>query len=328
MPLRRGRAEWKGSQPVNSSTTLSRISEALQALSAAKTLDDVLNIRDQAEALRVYVKAACDSLEAANAASEIKLRAERKAGAMLAAMDKPKGGRPPKTPDIVSVVSAETSLAELGVTDQQSSRWQREAKVPEHQFQEYLELCRDEGREVTQAGLLKVLSGAHVGFNSGNSEWYTPQIYANAAREVMGGIDIDPCSCEDANRVIKATKFFDEHQDGFAQEWNGRLYTNPPYGEGTIDKFSEKLLAEFHAQRVKQAIVLVNNCTETKWFQGLLRASSNVCFPMGRISFWSVDRPSKNPLQGQAFLHFCFRSQDGTKFRRVFGQFGVCISKG
>jgi hypothetical protein len=210
----------------------------------------------------------------------------------------------------------------------QSSRWQREAKVPEDQFEEYLELCRDEGREVTQAGLLKVLSGAHVGFNSGNSEWYTPQIYANAAREVMGGIDIDPCSCEDANRVVKAATFFDEQRDGFAQEWHGRLYTNPPYGEGTIDKFSEKLLAEFHAQRVKQAIVLVNNCTETKWFQWLLRASSNVCFPMGRISFWSVDRPSKNPLQGQAFLHFCFRSQDGTKFRRVFGQFGVCISKG
>jgi hypothetical protein len=70
-------------------TTLSRISEARKALTAAKSLDDVLQIRDQAEALRVYVKAAADSLEAANAAAEIKLRAERKAGEMLAAMDVP-----------------------------------------------------------------------------------------------------------------------------------------------------------------------------------------------------------------------------------------------
>jgi hypothetical protein len=60
----------------------------------AKTLDDVLQIRDQAEALRVYVKAASDSLEAANAAAEIKLRAERKAGEMLAAMEKPKTSMP------------------------------------------------------------------------------------------------------------------------------------------------------------------------------------------------------------------------------------------
>jgi hypothetical protein len=308
---------------MTASTTLARISEATKALAAAKTLDDVLHIRDQAEALRVYAKAASDSLEAANAAAEIKLRAERKAGEMLANMENAKTG-----PKELRNTPLHNSLNELGIERMQSSRWQREASVPEERFEEYLALCREERREVTQAGLLKVLSGAHVGFNSGNSEWYTPQVYVAAVRDVMGGIDIDPCSCEDANKVIKATTFFDEHQDGFTQEWHGRLYTNPPYGEGTIDKFSEKLLAEFYAQRVKQAIVLVNNCTETKWFQGLLRASSNVCFPMGRISFWSVDRPSKNPLQGQAFLHFCFRRQDGTKFRRVFGQFGVCISKG
>jgi hypothetical protein len=308
---------------MTASTTLARISDATKALAAAKTLEDVIQIRDQAEALRVYAKAASDSLEAANAAAEIKLRAERKAGAMLAEIEKI-GHRPKKGGTLLPFSE---HLNDLGIDKTQSSRWQREASVPEEQFEEYLALCRDQCREVTQAGLLKVLSGAHVGFNSGNSEWYTPQVYVSAARDVMGGIDIDPCSCEDANRVVKATTFFDEQQDGFAQEWRGRLYTNPPYGEGTIEKFSDKLIGELTAQRVTQAIVLVNNCTETKWFQRLLQASSNVCFPLGRISFWSVDRPSKNPLQGQAFLHFCSDSQDGTKFLSVFNKFGVCISR-
>jgi hypothetical protein len=312
---------------VAAETTLARISQARRALAAASTLDDVLQIRDQAEALRVYAKAASDSLEAANAAAEIKLRAERKAGEMLAAMEKRDGGDAARARSH-DVTELPPSLEDLGIDKMQSSRWQREANVPEQKFEEYLTLCRDERREVTQAGLLKVLSGAHVGFNSGNSEWYTPQEYVSAAREVMGGIDIDPCSCQDANRVIKATTFYSEADDGFSKEWHGRLYTNPPYGEGTIDKFADKLLDEIGLQRVTQAIVLVNNCTETKWFQRLLRVSSNVCFPMGRISFWSADRPSKNPLQGQTFLHFCSPDQNGTRFLRVFDSFGVCISKG
>jgi|LakMenEpi03Aug12_release.lakeMendotaPanAssembly.Ray.scaffolds.fasta_scaffold258258_2 N6-adenosine-specific RNA methylase IME4 len=143
-------------------TTLARISEAHKALTAAKTLDDVLQIRDQAEALRVYIKAASDSLDAANMAAEIKLRAERKAGQMLTAMEKPKGGRPSKTADILSGVSATKSLDDLGVTEKQSSRWQREAMVPEEAFVEYMTSCVQRGSEITQAGLLKIAAKSAV----------------------------------------------------------------------------------------------------------------------------------------------------------------------
>jgi 5,10-methylene-tetrahydrofolate dehydrogenase/methenyl tetrahydrofolate cyclohydrolase len=94
-------------------TTLARISEARKALAAAKSLDDVLQIRDQAEALRVYVKAASDSLEAANAAAEIKLRAERKAGEMLAAMEKHNGD--PRLQDA-------TRLEDLGIEETSRAR--------------------------------------------------------------------------------------------------------------------------------------------------------------------------------------------------------------
>ena len=95
----------------NAVTSLARISKAITALAAAKTLDDVLQIRDQAEALRVYIKAASQGLEAANAAAEIKLRAERKAGEMLSGKVK-RGGDRAKSHDA-------TLLSDLGLSRDQ-----------------------------------------------------------------------------------------------------------------------------------------------------------------------------------------------------------------
>lgn len=301
---------------MNHSKTLARINEAMTALSAAKTLDDVLQIRDQAEALRVYVKAASDSLDAANAAAEIKLRAERKAGEMLAAMPLPgRGGGDVKSSGAMLL----DSLGDLGIDKTQSSRWQREASVDEDTFLEYIFSCQAEGRELTQAGLLKLANGAHVGNNSGNSEWYTPEKYAELARMVLGFIDTDPCSCEAANEVVRAQTFYTAEQDGLQQEWHGCVYVNPPYGDGTVDEFAVKLLLELDAGRATQAIFLVNNCTETKWFQTLACHAAAVCFPCGRISFWSLDRSSKTPLQGQAILYF---GKNAKRFKSVFSGIG------
>jgi ParB family chromosome partitioning protein len=296
---------------------LNKLAAMAAPLAAASTVEEAKSVADTAKAIELWARRRKANRTVLVQAMEYQRRAERKIGEMLPPTAP--GGRGKK------LFHDETVC---GMTRLVAHRCRKIAETNEAAFECWLAECRESEDEPTQAIAVRLHLGAHLRNNSGNSEWYTPQIYADAARQVMGGIDIDPCSCEDANRVIKATTFYSEADDGFSKEWRGRLYTNPPYGEGTIDKFADKLLGEVGSQRVTQAVVLVNNCTETKWFQRLLRAAANVCFPMGRISFWSVDRPSKNPLQGQAFLHFCVRSQDGTKFRRVFSKFGVCISKG
>jgi hypothetical protein len=262
------------------------------------------------------MKAASESLDAANAAGAIKLRAERKAGEMLAVMEKNKGGGDQSTGNGVLPVP---SLEDLGIEKMQSSRWQREAAVAEETFEEYLASCEADRREVTQAGLLKIANGAHVVNNSGNSDWYTPEKYVELARMVLGFIDTDPCSCEAANEVVRAETFYTAEQDGLQQEWHGCVFVNPPYGDGTVEQFAVKLLLELEQGRATQAVFLVNNCTETKWFQTLVCHATAVCFPCGRISFWSPERPSKTPLQGQAILYF---GNNAKRFKGVFSCIG------
>jgi hypothetical protein len=73
--------------------TLARLSRAQKALAEAKTLDEVLAIRDEAEAVRHLLKIRGESRRSQNAAAAVKIRAERKLGDSLAAMEKAKGAR-------------------------------------------------------------------------------------------------------------------------------------------------------------------------------------------------------------------------------------------
>ena len=302
----------------SSVTSLSRISEATRALSAAKTLDDVLKIRDQAEALRVYMKAASESLDAANAASAIKLRAERKAGEMLAVMEKNKGGGDQSTGNGVLPV---LSLEDLGIEKMQSSRWQREAAVAEDTFEEYLASCEADRREVTQAGLLNIAKGCHVTANSGENEWYTPPDIIEAAREVMGGIDLDPASCELAQSNVKAKRFYTVDDDGLSKKWTGRVWLNPPYSKDLIGPFALKVVKE--SARLQQAVVLVNNATDTAWFHDLASVASAVCFLRGRVRFLDrTGKPANTPVQGQAVLYV---GSNVEGFRSRFSSFGFVV---
>ncbi|SDR52667.1 chromosome partitioning protein, ParB family [Rhizobiales bacterium GAS113] len=158
---------------------------------------------------------------------------------------------------------------------------------------------------------------------TGNPEWYTPAKYLDLARQVLGGFDLDPASHEVAQRNVRADKFFTAEQSGLEQEWNGRIWLNPPYSHPLLGKFIDKLLGGYEAGRISAAILLTNNFSDTLWFHKAARAANALCFTKGRIRFEDpVGKPLESPVQGQSFFYF---GPDVARFHEVFGSIGLLM---
>ena len=124
---------------------------AKAALQAARSFDEVTAIADKAAIYAELARRANDT-EMIEWATEIRVRAERRAGQMLAEMEKAKGGRPKTGSPGVPV---KVTLSEVGVSKKQSSRWQKLAAVPDDQFEKAVSAAKEVAGEVTQAAILR-----------------------------------------------------------------------------------------------------------------------------------------------------------------------------
>lgn len=109
----------------------------------------------------------------------------------------------------------------------------------------------------------------------GTCEWYTPEWILDAARELLGGeIELDPCSCAEAQRTVRAQRYCTVEDDGLVMDWHTpRLWMNPPYGR-EIGRWIDKLIDEIDARRIGHAVALVNADTSTRWCQRLMQSRS------------------------------------------------------
>ena len=157
---------WRWPQPARQflcMTALIRYDAARKAIASAYRVDEAKKIRDKAEAVRTYAKLAGD-LEMQNMAAEIRIRAERRAGQLLSDMEKNPGtrgeGRPRKDGTkirrSVGPTAYPPTLDEIGISKDQSSKWQRLALlVDETTFEKALVQARERNGELTNAALLR-----------------------------------------------------------------------------------------------------------------------------------------------------------------------------
>ncbi len=134
---------------------LTKYDAARYALSVAVQVDEVKDIRDKAEAMAAYARQAKDT-ELVQWATEIKVRAERKAGQMLAEMPKATGKAGQFTGGHIVVPPVkEKTLADIGITKNESSRWQKLAAVTDTQFEHAVAAAKEVAGEVTTAAMLR-----------------------------------------------------------------------------------------------------------------------------------------------------------------------------
>jgi phage N-6-adenine-methyltransferase len=174
--------------------------------------------------------------------------------------------------------------------------------------------------EPTPADATETPVSLRDGYDS--DEWYTPDEIIRTAHHVMGSIDLDPATCELAQTVVQAATYFTRVDNGLSQPWHGSVWLNPPYS--APQAWIDKLFSELAAARCQQAIVLVNNATETAWFQRLLTESKLVCFPARRLAFWRHDHSNVGARQGQALFYFGNRAD---QFYSAFSATGAVLRR-
>lgn len=141
-------------------TAITNYDHMRNAIVQARSVDDVKEIRDKAEALRQYAKQVGESLENQNAIAEIKLRAERRAGELLREMER---GKPnPNGANQYREVPAQAErepkseyravLDEAEIAESTARRWQLLADLPEQLFKQYMAEVRSIKKEITSAG--------------------------------------------------------------------------------------------------------------------------------------------------------------------------------
>ena len=183
-------------------------------------------------------------------------------------------------------------------------------------------------RAVRAAGRPKVVH------NSGEIEWYTPPEVMDRARHVFGGeVDLDPCSCEVAQRVVRARRWWGVEEDGLAQDWTAdTLWLNPPYSQAA--RWIDHAVYAVASGRVRHALVLALNSTETEWCQRLLEDCDAVAFPRGRIRFLAADgERRKAGIQGQIVAQLLAPDmpreeamERGRRFVEAWEQAGIVMS--
>ncbi len=167
---------------------------------------------------------------------------------------------------------------------------------------------------------IQVITGS-----SESKEWYTPAYIIEMARDVLGGIDLDPASCSEAQAIVQAEAYCTIAEDGFSQPWMGRVWLNPPYGtegEGAAG-WARKLVREYEVGQIDAAILLVKAALGYNWFEELWYAYPT-CLLRERVSFISpVDGTDRGPAKhATALIYF---GDDVDRFCATFRPIGRVI---
>ena len=98
-----------------------------------------------------------------------------------------------------------------------------------------------------------------------NPNFHTPTAWFEAARLIMGSIDLDPATDHVAARGMQPARWYTPQEDGLTLPWPGNVFINPPGGK-VWQKWAGKANTELRAGRAKQLFWLGFNADQLRAF--------------------------------------------------------------
>lgn len=184
---------------------------------------------------------------------------------------------------------------------------------------------------------------------SGEFEYYTDPKIIEAARQVMGSIELDPASSEKANESVKAQKYFGQMWDGsfidgITRDWRAEtVWMNHPFGikqeactftcakaldnpkhrHHSIDwhgnmAWINKYIREYERGHFKQSMNITYAATSEEWFQPLMNFPQ--CYLSPRTNYYTPNGELKKGVTKGSVVTYL--GSDVEAFHFYFRQFG------
>lgn len=311
---------------------LERLTQAERLLAQIASAGDAVDVMRYAEAARVFAEQARLGTSSVNHATVIKMRAERrladavdegqKKGEIATKRD---GGRPSKMPSpSEDIKEPPLRLEDIGITNPRTLHEARKIRdnYTDDDLIELEQQANEADELLSRKELVTKPRGKLISQSGGSEHWYTPLPHIEAARSVLGAIDLDPASSDIANRTVRASRYFTENDDGLKYDWAGRVWMNPPYGE-PAGRFVAKLAGHLEDGSVTAAVVLVSlHAMSAAWFGPLF--GGLLCVTSGRVKFTDQEGNAGSPTFGSVFAYF---GPDGRLFAKEFAQFGRILTE-
>jgi len=147
-----------------------------------------------------------------------------------------------------------------------------------------------------------------------SDEHGTPHFLAQAVREVLGTIDLDPMSNPAAQKIIQAKNFYTKEEDGLTKPWIGRIWLNPAFS--LADEAVAKLIGACEVGICPEALLLIKAAPETKRNQSL--SPYAFCELNKRVKFLAEGNKVQAPFSTLIF----YLGKNFTKFKEVFSGLG------
>ncbi len=148
---------------------------------------------------------------------------------------------------------------------------------------------------------------ANAQHSSSSAEWYTPPEWIERVRRTLGEIDLDPCTSEEAQKVVKAREYYTAETDGLSSRGTLQLlrtYINPP---GRCNDFSGRCYKRCYCFLPRKYFDKYNDKRDLIWLAYSLEQllwmklpfGSSVAIPHKRIKFIGA---GVHPTHGNAFV--------------------------